>query len=238
MTKKVRRDLVSMELLETASALFAEKGFSGTTLQDIADAMGVSRPALYNYVPSKEALLQRLVETSTQDTATALAAIRADQSLDPAQKLRQAVNDMVERVAENPARFMLLDRSEGHLPESVGVEHRNLKRRVLRELRAIIAEGVETGVFRPVDEDVMAFAVLGMCNWVAWWYRPSRNGTHERISETFSEFVLRGLVHGDGQEPSVEGAIAQMREDLARLERMVASSKASPATERPPPLVA
>ena len=56
----LRRDLMEGELYEKAAQLFAEKGFAGTTLQDIANAMGVSRPSLYHYIRSKDELLERL----------------------------------------------------------------------------------------------------------------------------------------------------------------------------------
>lgn len=219
---RARRELMSAELLGKAAELFAERGFSGTPLQEVADALGISRPALYHYVLSKDALLEQLVEGSTQDTAAALAALRADDELEPPDKLRRAIVDMVGRIAENPARFVLLDRSERHLPEAVGEEHRQLKRAVLRDLTAIIAEGIERGAFRSVDEEVTAFAILGMCNWVAWWWRPSRKGGPEHVAEEYAELVLRGLLHRDAAEDtSVQATIARLREDLARLERLV-----------------
>ena len=63
--KLVRRELVETELLERAADLFAERGFNGTTLQDVADTVGLTRAALYHYFDSKEALLTTLVEGIT-----------------------------------------------------------------------------------------------------------------------------------------------------------------------------
>src|SRR5213079_854717 len=55
-----RRELVENEIYEIAIRLFAERGFAGTSLQDIADALGITRPALYYYVKSKDELLAKL----------------------------------------------------------------------------------------------------------------------------------------------------------------------------------
>jgi AcrR family transcriptional regulator len=55
-----RRELVENEIYENAIRLFAERGFAGTSLQDIADALGITRPALYYYVKSKDELLAKL----------------------------------------------------------------------------------------------------------------------------------------------------------------------------------
>ena len=55
--RTARRELVENEIYEQAIRLFAERGFAGTSLQDIADALGITRPALYYYVKSKDELL-------------------------------------------------------------------------------------------------------------------------------------------------------------------------------------
>jgi AcrR family transcriptional regulator len=65
--RKARRELVENEIYEHATRLFAERGFAGTRLQDIADALGITRLALYYYVKSKDELLAKLVTEVTQD---------------------------------------------------------------------------------------------------------------------------------------------------------------------------
>src|ERR1700741_476491 len=93
----IRRRLVEREILERAAELFAERGFAGTTVQDIADALGMSRPALYYYVKSKEVILQRLVENLSRRDAQELEEIRRRRTGDPADKLR----DMARQLAMN-----------------------------------------------------------------------------------------------------------------------------------------
>lgn len=70
--RSVRRDLVENEIYDHAARLFAERGFAGTSLQDVADAMGLTRSALYYYVKNKDELLARLVSEITEVPATAL----------------------------------------------------------------------------------------------------------------------------------------------------------------------
>ena len=72
-----RRELVENELYEHATRLFAERGFAGTSLQDIADALGITRPALYYYVKSKDELLAKLVTEVTQGPLDELQKIAA-----------------------------------------------------------------------------------------------------------------------------------------------------------------
>ena len=94
-----RRELVENELYEHATRLFAERGFAGTSLQDIADAMGITRPALYYYVKSKDELLAKLVTEVTDGPLDELTALVARDGLDPVQKLRGIVEVIVGRQA-------------------------------------------------------------------------------------------------------------------------------------------
>ena len=79
-----RRELVENEIYEHATRLFAERGFAGTSLQDIADAMGMTRPALYYYVKSKDELLAKLVTEVTDGPRGELTELVARDELDAA----------------------------------------------------------------------------------------------------------------------------------------------------------
>jgi hypothetical protein len=82
---------------------------------------------------------------------------------------------MVRQRAEHPDQFRILDRSETVLPVKVGAEHLKAKRAILRNMATGIEHGVERGEFRPVEPRVAALSVLGMCNWVAWWFHPGND---------------------------------------------------------------
>ena len=110
-----RRELVEAQIYEQATRLFAERGFAGTSLQDVADAMGMTRPALYYYVRNKDQLLARLVTEITEGPAEAAEEI-AGRDLDATAKLRALVRLIAARQAHNAARFRLVIRSESELP--------------------------------------------------------------------------------------------------------------------------
>ncbi|WP_206311564.1 MULTISPECIES: TetR/AcrR family transcriptional regulator [unclassified Streptomyces] len=87
------------EILEHATRLLAERGFAGTSLQDVADAMILTRPALYYYVKSKDELLAKLVEEVVQAPAAVLQEIGSREDLDAADKLRMLVRTVATRIA-------------------------------------------------------------------------------------------------------------------------------------------
>ena len=219
-----RRELVEHEIYEHATRLFAERGFAGTSLQDIADALGITRPALYYYVKSKDELLAKLVTEVTEGPLTELDEVAQRTDLDPVDKLRGIVRVIVGRRASQPARFRLLIRSEAELPDELMTAYRTGRRAVLDTVAAVIEEGVRAGQLRPVDATVAALGVLGMCNWVAWWFRPDGPYGVEAVTEQLAEMALAGLVRAEHRAPDGDGpaaAIKLLREDLDHLERLL-----------------
>lgn len=200
------RQLVTSELLDKATALFAEKGYESTTLLDIAKALGISRPGLYNYVNSKEELLTMLVEQVSQGMADVLEQLRARTDLSPTEKLRDAVALLVRQRTEHPDQFRILDRSETVLPEPVRSEHVEAKRKILREIMAVIEAGIERGEFRRVDPRTTALSLLGMCNWVAWWF--SRGSDVEATVTTVTDLAQSMLAQPSSATPPGETARA------------------------------
>jgi AcrR family transcriptional regulator len=218
-----RRALVEQEIYEQATRLFAERGFAGTSFQDIADAVGLTRPALYHYVRNKEELLARLVAEFTEDPAADIAAVAGRADADPAQKIHDIVAGTVRRQGEQAAGFRLLVRSDADLPAGIADKYAANRRAVLRSITGVISEGVRSGVFRDVDPRVAAFGVLGIMNWVAWWYQPGGHDDLDRICEELADQAVSGLRSRDGKPPaqSPAEAISSLRLELDRLERLL-----------------
>jgi AcrR family transcriptional regulator len=225
--KLVRRELVESELLERAADLFAERGFNGTTLQDVADTVGLTRAALYHYFESKEALLTTLVEGITAARVAQLKRIRRDKSLSATGKLERVTRMMVLNVATHAARFRLLIQNENELPPGLATTQARGRREVLNQIVELFEEGITSGEFKPVDPHLGAFALLGMCNWIAWWFKPERKQPAEAIADEFAGIALGAFVKEPDTEATDAGdlrrTIRRMREDLARLERFIPS---------------
>ncbi|MCU1659434.1 MAG: TetR family transcriptional regulator [Pseudonocardiales bacterium] len=213
-------------ILEQAAALFATKGFDGTSLSDIAAAAGLTRPAVYHYFGSKEELLAGLIAEMSSGAADRMEEIRRDSSIDATTKLRRITEDIVRDRIERPDQFRLLERSEASLPEPVATEHRMARRNILNAIKSVIAEGVLAGEFRTCDERIGALSLLGMCNWVAWWYRADGDSDAGAVISAMASNAVAMFARPTARTPSrsgVDGALALVREDLDFLERVIAS---------------
>jgi AcrR family transcriptional regulator len=236
-TSSSRRELMMSEILEHATRLFAERGYDGTTLQDIAEAIGISRPGLYNYISSKEQLLAELVRDVSENTAHIVRAVRLRTDLSSVEKLRTVVRALVLQRAGAPERFRVLDRTEAALPEEVAALHLKARREVLAEVRTIIEEGVSRGEFRPRDERLAALSVIGMCNWVAWWFHPGPNHPAEPVADELAQNAVDMLAYPEGSGPAATAphrALQQVRENLDYLERVLGPESVHGPGSTPP----
>jgi AcrR family transcriptional regulator len=235
--KSARKTIVTKEVLEQAAQLFARKGFANTSLQDVAEAIGLSRPALYYYFPSKNALLEALVEDVTVAAVVMLAEIRNNTELGPEERLRRAVESLVLWGLDRPTRFKVIDRAEDLLPPDISATHEGAKRQVLQAMSTLIADGIAAGILRPVDPRLAALSIIGMCNWTAWWWTPRSRQTKDEVAAFICDMALSALRRVGPNLPtgnSLEDAIGLLRSDLDYLEIVARAEGAGKPTAPKP----
>jgi AcrR family transcriptional regulator len=218
-----RRDLVEGQIIAEATRLFAERGFAGTNLKDIAEATGLTRPALYHYVKSKDDILAKLVTELAELPAHALQAVRAEEGLTTPERLRRMARAVALQQATGPAKFQLLIRSEADLPPELVKRYADSRRQVLREFVEVIEAGTESGSFRPVDPRVAALSILGQCNWVAWWHHDGTPEENERVADEIADLAVASVLAGDAatDEDPRRRSLARLRRELDYLEQVI-----------------
>lgn len=223
-SSNTRKELVENQMYETAAKLFAVRGFAGTSLQDIADEMGITRPALYYYVRSKDDLLTKLVTEITEGNSAEIKQLASDPAMEPVEKLSRIAYVMAHHRAAQPARFLLLARSEAELPEALAELHEATKRSMLRNMTNVIKAGIAAGQFRPVSPRTAALALIGMCNWVAWSFHEEDVDRADQIAHDIADIAVASLLQDKQRITAATGpraAAALLRQDLAYLERLL-----------------
>lgn len=219
--KSVRREQLQDAILEAASRLFIERGFPGTSMGDIAEAMGVTRTAIYYYFRNKEAILNALTASITE-----MAGKMADETLaqqqDPALALRALVCQHAKLILSHPLQFRVVERNEQHLSPALRKVAQASRRLLLSRFVTAIEAGIRAGQFRDVDPKVAAFSMLGMCNWGAWWFNPQGSMPLPHVIEAMADLALNSVVRGEERRlrsNSIDASVRQLREDLNLLER-------------------
>jgi AcrR family transcriptional regulator len=230
-----RKQLMENEVLAHATRLFAQKGFAATNLQDVANSMGIKRPALYYYFQSKDELLERLIFEATAGPAIELQAIADQTEHDVVQRLHDLARHMVGWVAAHTDRFLLLVKSESDLSPESTKKFNEGRRATLNVVKSVIEEGVTSGHFRQVDPRIAALGILGICNWVAWWYRPGSSDSIESIADQLADMAVASVERADerpGKALSARAALAALREDLDRLEQSMSTNRSTRSRKR------
>jgi TetR/AcrR family transcriptional regulator, cholesterol catabolism regulator len=188
---ETKRKAKRARILESAVRSFAAKGFYGTSMDDIAEELLLTRGSLYYYFRDKEEILALCHETALEAMLDVTERVRAS-ALPPDQALRRIIVEharvMVDKF-HGTALALQFDALDARRRAAVvGVrdayEH---------SLRDVIAEGVEQRVFRSVDPKLAAFAILGAMNWMARWYRAGGGASADEIGEEFAGIFLEGL---------------------------------------------
>ena len=190
------------EALDAAMVLFSTKGFAGTTLADVAKAIGVGAPARYYYFASKEALLFAGLERVMVKLNAALDAALVAENGDPALRLRALVVAQVIEEARAVDTMPMINsylygalRNAAHFSPDQIDRLRVLQRHIVDLYRALLSEGQALGVFRVLDITPTAFAILGLAQYVSSWYRPGTGRMElSAIADHHADLALRGVL--------------------------------------------
>ena len=178
------------ELTRQAARLFAERGYHGTSIGDLADAMGVQKGSLYAHIASKQDLLYATMRDGADAFHAALDAI--DERLPATEKIRLALRAHLRVVAEQLDVATVFVREwrylEGERRDEIVAERRRYEER----FRAFFREGRELGELRTdLDEASAALLALSAANWAYTWLVPGRDT--DELADRFFAVLIDGM---------------------------------------------
>ena len=174
---------------------FAERGYHGTSIRDIARRAGLSLSALYYWHPSKQHLLTALIEESTHDYFQ-----RCDDALrgtgdDPVDRLDALVRVTVEYRVARQVESNISTLEWRNLEPENRERLEGLRRSATRLWADIIADGVARGAFHIQHPDDARRAIVAACNAIAQWYEPGGDITLPQLAERYAAIALRIVDH-------------------------------------------
>jgi AcrR family transcriptional regulator len=187
---EARAAVTADAVLDAALTLFAERGYHGTAVSQIAASLGIRTPSLYNHMRSKQELLEAIIGR-TVDGVLADFRTAVDEVSDPAERLRRAVRVYALRHATHRREALVANRDTASLPEPARTRVRQQERSPERAVRGIIADGVAAGDFRVESPALASFAILEMCLSIARWFRDDGARTAGQVADEYADFALR-----------------------------------------------
>jgi AcrR family transcriptional regulator len=178
------------ELTREAARLFAEKGYHGTSIGDLAEAMGVQKASLYHHIESKADLLWDVARDGAGAFHAALDEI--DDRLPAAEKLRLALRAHLHVVAEQLDIATVFVREWRYLDGERREEFLAERRRYEERIRAFFRDGVEQSELRTdLDVSVAALVFLSAANWAYTWLQPGRDT--DELADRFFALLVDGM---------------------------------------------
>ena len=179
-------------LFDMAAALFAAKGYHGTSINDLAQAMGLQKGSLYHYFKSKEELLFRLLD---EYITAALQEIEKICLLEdePSEKLRQFMLFYSGFYAGDRDRLVLLINDIDKLGEPYKSQVIEKERRYYRALTGIFTQLQDAGIMKPIPPAVAAYAFFGMVHYTCKWFQQDGDISAESLGEMFLEIFTKGV---------------------------------------------
>jgi AcrR family transcriptional regulator len=181
-------------IIDAAVTLFQEQGYANTSMQDIADAVGLLKGSLYYYIDSKEDLLYEIHQRFMSVLIKKAEAREVVPDLSACQRLAAVISDLLELVRDYRPYVVVFFRERYALtgPRWDAVHEKREAYEAF--VRRIVQQGQQDGTFRgDLDEKIVTFGLFGMCNWAYRWLDPGGNLSIEQIAQIFSALLLDGL---------------------------------------------
>lgn len=218
-TQGARFGQMERAIVAAAGDLFDRQGFNQTSLQDIADILGLARPSLYHYFDNREKILAAGVELITDRRNAIMDDFRGVEG-DPAERLQALVLGLGTLVAENPVWVRVLLRDEVALPEDVLRRDYESRMAFFALLVEVLSEGMESGYVRPLDEQATALTIISALTGLQGHYVAAADSSADESTRLTVDIILHGVLEMERRKGTpLERGLHLIREGTALIER-------------------
>lgn len=178
-----------------ALALILDKGFRGTTMRDLAESMQCDVSNIYNYIPSKQALLKQHVFLMSQRFHQGIDEI-AMSGLSAVEQIGEVIRFYVGLSFEAPYQTALLVYEWRHLEEPDRSLFLTERKAYEDKVRKMITHGIRVGEFKKISPDTATHLILSSLRWLFQYVKDNPQSNRIKVEREISSFVLRGIASG------------------------------------------
>jgi AcrR family transcriptional regulator len=194
---------IHCRIIDAAAQLFRRHGFSTVTMQDIGQAIGLSKAGLYHHCPSKGQLLAQIVRLAGELLMRQLEYAKASTDAH-GQRLRMFVITRMETIARYQDLFTVIWQERPFINRTDFADIARKAQMYRTGVRKLIEDAIKEGDIRPtVDPHLLMLAIDGITGWAYLWYRSKGAKSPREIGEAFWTYLARGILNDSFQTPQV-----------------------------------
>ena len=176
------------QICHRAAEIFSEKGYVSTTLVDISHTTGISKGGIYHYFSSKEDLLFFIINRFMTDLIDGLK--EEIETIPPEERIGYFIRRHIDKLSSNMHQSKLTFHEAKSLPPKDWKILRKKKKEYYRILVSAIESSQEEGAIGRRRLTIAAYSLLGMINWILWWYNPKGPVSPHELSEEIHEIFM------------------------------------------------
>lgn len=190
-SKKIAKK--KQEILRSAAEVLAEKGYHGTTMEEIAAKILMTKGSMYYYFKNKEDLLYQCHKMIMDICLEKIEQI-VNSDLSPLEKLKSAIKSHIILATSEKSMFLIMGKPYQKFSDDQLYEVRELRRNYGHYFDRILNEGIEKQEFESVDIKITRFIFLSALNGLLQWYKQEGPLTGEEIADMYADYLLKMVV--------------------------------------------
>lgn len=179
-------------IIQKAAALFKEKSYSAASMRELADAVGVEAPSLYNHIGSKSELLQDICFT-TADQFTSQVDMIESGTLPVARKIEQIIRFHIRMMIDHYDTVFVANHEWKHLKEPFLTDFLTQRRSYEKRLMSLVEKGIEQNELKKTNPYIAVLTILSAVRGLEYWHRQKKNVSPQVLEDDMVNHLLNGI---------------------------------------------
>jgi AcrR family transcriptional regulator len=184
-----RKDVI----IAKAAKLFREKGFSATSMRDLAEHVGVEAASLYNHISSKAEILQEICFKTANNFMSQIEEVDAMPNKTAIEKIQAVLRFHIRQMLDNYEEVYVSDREWKHLTDPYLSNMQTQRRAYRQRIASIIEEGIRKGEIKPIDAPTAVLIMLHAVSGIESWHRSKKKIAGEVLEDNMVQILVDGL---------------------------------------------
>ena len=179
-------------ILQKAAAMFREKGFSATSMRDLAEAVGIEAASLYNHIQSKSEMLQEIIFRIANDCNMQIENMENDDT-NSLKKIESLIRFHVQMMLNRFDDYYVMINEWIHLSEPYLTNFTTQRRVYVQKMENIINDGIRNKEMKPVMPYIAMLSILSSVRGLEFWHRSIKKISPTDLEENMVSFLINGL---------------------------------------------